>query len=472
VCFFTLVLNGRPFVTHHAKEFQRLSAAYQAQRAATLEECDVRVTACEKDAPVGDGDETDEFDYCEALRTHCDGVRSTAAFPVEWEWHLVEGLARGRAKHWSPYSTQSIPQQFFDACGRSTDGTATYLDDLQQRFPANVRVHRKGGCCHAEGAADEGGADADAAAPHMWRDKVEMCNTVIQALDAPCLLVQVDVDELWTAEMLASSLALFNGMPLPPPPLPTETTSCRPSPPTKKRPQCAYFHCHFFITKDLVTVTPGQYSHSSYEWLRMWVFEPGMMWLDHAPPTLAKWDLDTKEWFALANYPGNEGHGHGTSEHPGPCITHAVTESQGLVFTHYAYVFPAQVQFKEHFYGYEDAHQQWAALVTTGEQMQQRALAGGGGGGGGGALAGDDDGDDGGGDDISPTTAAAAPVHVADYLKWVPPGVFADLVVNRVLGKGVPVVALPQQPRQQQHSTSAGGGVGPQDFHDVADAMR
>jgi hypothetical protein len=338
---------------------------------------------------------------CNDACIRCDTLKSLPAFPVEWEWHIVEGVAKGRAKNWSPYSTGDIPHQFYDDCGLSTDGTSTYLNDLEKKFPNNVKIYRK----------TKLSKDCDSNNAHMWRDKLEMCNAVIQALDSPCLLIQIDVDELWTADMLASSLALFNGLHLP---VLNETglTSSGASrniltEPAMQNPKCAYFHCHFFITKDLVTITPDQYSHSNYEWLRMWVFEPGMLWLDHAPPTLAKWDAEKQHWFALANLPGQDT----------PCLTNAFTESHGLVFSHYAYVLPNQVSFKEHFYGYKDAYKEWASLNRKGEELLQLETSAGDG--------------------------SHSAVHIADYLNWVPVGVFADTAANRVFGKDVDIVPVP-----------------------------
>ena len=52
---------------------------------------------------------------------------------------------------------------------------------------------------------------------------------------------QIDADELWTTSQLQRANAFFVNNP---------------------RTRCAYTHCHFFIAPDLLTVTPGGYSHN------------------------------------------------------------------------------------------------------------------------------------------------------------------------------------------------------------------
>ncbi|CAN0531920.1 unnamed protein product, partial [Ectocarpus sp. 8 AP-2014] len=220
-----------------------------------------------------------------------------------WEWHVVEGVAAGRANHGSPYSRRRIPDRFFDPItGLSVDGTTEYLDSIvASDFGAKaswgkrrVRVHRRGrSSC-------------------LWRDKIQMINSVAFSLEKECLLVQVDADELWTAEQLVQLRDMF----------------------LLERKgdgggNCAYFDCHFFVGPDLVTVTEDGWGHSaSNEWLRAWVFRPReSVWLKHAPPELARHDEATG-WMLLA---GDQ------------CIGREETRERGLVFTHYAYVLEEQV---------------------------------------------------------------------------------------------------------------------------------
>jgi len=165
------------------------------------------------------------------------------------QWHIVEGLAMGRANHRKPYSTESIPNKFH-VKGLSSDGTTSWLDTVQQQYPELVYVHRR---CDKSGCA--------------WRDKIQMLNYLMGAIQEETILVEIDVDELWTAEQLLGIRNL----------LLTEDGSR----------DCAYFDCHFMVGQRLLTLTPGGYGHSyNYEWLRAWRYRPGMFWLSHAPPVL------------------------------------------------------------------------------------------------------------------------------------------------------------------------------------------
>ena len=87
VHFFTIVLNGMPYLRHHVEQMRQL-----------------------------------EF---------------------EWHWHVVEGVARlVHDTAWSVAAGGRVP----DAAhrdGRSVDGTSEYLDELAREFPDRVTVYRK-----------------------------------------------------------------------------------------------------------------------------------------------------------------------------------------------------------------------------------------------------------------------------------------------------------------------------------------
>jgi glycosyltransferase involved in cell wall biosynthesis len=85
--FFTIVLNGEPFIRYHERVFRRLT--------------------------------------------------------VPWHWHVIEGVAA--LKHdtgWSVAGGGRVPVGCHDN-GRSNDGTTAYLDDLGRRFPEKVTIYRK-----------------------------------------------------------------------------------------------------------------------------------------------------------------------------------------------------------------------------------------------------------------------------------------------------------------------------------------
>lgn len=84
--FFTIVLDGQPFVRYHAEVFQKL--------------------------------------------------------PFPWHWHVIEGVADlVHDTAWTLRHGGRVPQQY--QAGRSIDGTTEYLDQLVGRFPGRITVYRK-----------------------------------------------------------------------------------------------------------------------------------------------------------------------------------------------------------------------------------------------------------------------------------------------------------------------------------------
>lgn len=87
VHFFTIVLNGEPFIRHHIEVFRQL--------------------------------------------------------PFDWHWHVIEGVAD--LKHdtaWSLKNQARIPEDLHRE-GRSVDGTSEYLDSLAAEHPGRVTLYRK-----------------------------------------------------------------------------------------------------------------------------------------------------------------------------------------------------------------------------------------------------------------------------------------------------------------------------------------
>jgi glycosyltransferase involved in cell wall biosynthesis len=87
VHFFTIVLNGMPFMSHHIGAFQHL--------------------------------------------------------PFRWHWHIVEGVAElvGDTA-WSRPGGGHIPEGCHNL-GRSVDGTSSYIDELKRLYPDNISIYRK-----------------------------------------------------------------------------------------------------------------------------------------------------------------------------------------------------------------------------------------------------------------------------------------------------------------------------------------
>lgn len=86
VHFFTIVLNGQPFMPHHFEVLRQL--------------------------------------------------------PFKWHWHIVEGVAElNHDTGWSRAAGGRIPSSLHSN-GLSVDGTTEYLDALQREFPDHITIHR------------------------------------------------------------------------------------------------------------------------------------------------------------------------------------------------------------------------------------------------------------------------------------------------------------------------------------------
>ncbi|MCC5823302.1 MAG: FkbM family methyltransferase [Phycisphaerales bacterium] len=248
--FFTIVLNGSPFIERHIEQFRRTEGP--------------------------------------------------------WHWHIVEGVSElAHDTAWSLSRGGRIPHDLHRA-GRSIDGTSEYLDRLAAEFPDNVTVYRK-------------------PPGRFWDGKTEMVSAPLANIHEPCLLWQVDADEMWTAEQAEGVRRMFAEHP--------DATA-------------AYYHCHYFVGPDKVITSANTYgNHTDYEWIRTWRFTPGCRWQAHEPPQLMK--PTENGWRDLARLKP---------------IKHDETAARGLVFQHFAYATEAQLRFKESYYGYADAVAQWRRL--------------------------------------------------------------------------------------------------------------
>lgn len=237
--------------------------------------------------------------------------------PFPWHWHIVEGVAELTGDTaWSVANGGRIDDGFHRG-GLSTDGTSEYLDQLARAHPDRVTVHRKPGA--------------------FWKGKLEMVNAPIPRMREEGLLFQVDVDEYWTVAQILEVQRLFREDP---------------------RRRAAFFRCHFRVGPDLVTTTRECYGNNRrFEWLRVWRYKPGHRWISHEPPMLATWgqQLHARLRALLGKRPR-------IRLKRLPAFSHEETEARGLVFDHWAYVLPEQADFKEQYYGYKGAREQWRAL--------------------------------------------------------------------------------------------------------------
>jgi glycosyltransferase involved in cell wall biosynthesis len=232
-----------------------------------------------------------------------------AELPVEWRWHIVEGVARlAHDTAWSVAAGGRIDEAIHRD-GRSIDGTSEYLDDLVRRYPDNVVVYRK-------------------PAGEFWDGKREMCNAPLANIQEEALLWQIDADELWTARQIIAMHRLFVEQP---------------------KKTAAVFWCDYFVGPTKIVSTRYNYAQNpQQEWRRLWRYKPGDRWAAHEPPMLARPrrliakpipDLATHDAFS-----------------PDDCA------AAGAVFQHFAYATPQQLAFKESYYGYKGALAQWEAL--------------------------------------------------------------------------------------------------------------
>ncbi|NJN87144.1 MAG: glycosyltransferase family 4 protein [Leptolyngbyaceae cyanobacterium SL_7_1] len=226
--------------------------------------------------------------------------------PFPWHWHIVEGVASlVHDTAWSLSSGGQISEHLHQQ-GLSHDGTTAYLDEIAAAYPTQVTVYRK-------------------PTGLFWDGKREMVNEPLFNITQECVLWQVDVDELWTREQLVRGRQLFLDRP--------EKTA-------------AYYWCWYFVGEGLMISSRYNYAQNpQQDWLRSWRFQPGDRWLTHEPPRL--WRHTATGWQDVAAIDS---------------LNHAETEAAGLVFQHFAYLLPEQLQFKEHYYGYTGALAAWRSL--------------------------------------------------------------------------------------------------------------
>lgn len=254
--FFTIVLNGKPFIEYHINVFRQL--------------------------------------------------------PFKWHWHIIEGVAELKNDTaWSLGNGGRISNDLHNN-GLSNDGTTAYLDSIENQFTENITIYRKSG-------------------GSFWNGKLEMVNEPLPNINEECILWEIDADELWTAEQINQVRQIFIDRP---------------------EMNAAYYLCNFFVGEELITTTIDTYgNNTAYEWLRTWRFKPGDKWISHEPPRLCRMDAQGR-WHNLAD---------------GNYFDHPFTSGRNLIFQHFAYAAPAQLLFKEKYYGYKNALAQWVELQQNKE---------------------------------------------------------------------------------------------------------
>lgn len=208
--------------------------------------------------------------------------------PFQWEWHCVEGVAKNILDtKWC----RAIPPRL------SNDGTTAYLDSIT--FDKRVHIYRN----------------------KLWEGKVAMVNAPLKNIYEPCLLWEIDSDEVYAADQIIRMRSMFIREP--------ERTS-------------AQFFCRYFVGPDIVTTTRNSYGNKNYDWHRVWRYEPGQRFITHEPPVMG---------------------GPNGERLPNNRFTQKETSDAGLVFDHYAYALRKTVELKQIYYpGCENAVAQWEQL--------------------------------------------------------------------------------------------------------------
>lgn len=153
----------------------------------------------------------------------------------------------------------------------------------------------------------------------LWDGKIAMVNEPLKTMTEPGLLWEVDSDEVWTKAQIERMVGMFKA---------------------NLSRELAQFKCRYYFGPDIVVTSDNTYgNHHDYEWFRVWRWKPGQLFTTHEPPCL----------------PGSTGKKFTLEE----------TVRSGLVFEHYAYATPDAVAFKEYYYGYKDALEQWNKLQAN-----------------------------------------------------------------------------------------------------------
>jgi hypothetical protein len=204
---------------------------------------------------------------------------------LDWTWHIVHGAAANTGS--TKWCKMQMPRF-------SIDGSAEYINSLLPH--PRVRIYQR----------------------QWWPGgKDQMLNAALP--NESCVLMQIDADEIWTAEQLREIVKTFSENP---------TISAM------------KFWCRYFLGPRIIEISKDGYGNREPQGWRAWRFEPGMKWDSHEPPVLA----------------GNKG---------SHIISREETGAMGLVFDHFAYATEAQVAYKERFYGYKDAVKQWRKLQAN-----------------------------------------------------------------------------------------------------------
>jgi hypothetical protein len=202
----------------------------------------------------------------------------------DWHWSIVEGAAMPvKDTAWMGNQQGKV----------SHDGTNQFVQSLANH--PRITVNSK----------------------PEWGGKTEMINAALTAFKKDGALLQMDSDELWTADQLRRLNALFSANP--------EYNTVK-------------VKMDYMLGPNVISTSTDGYGNRSNEWVRAWRYSAGLWMECHEPPV----------------FNGNRGRVCGRDE----------SESILGPILHMAWVTPQQVAFKQRIYrgGYEGACEQWEAL--------------------------------------------------------------------------------------------------------------
>lgn len=204
---------------------------------------------------------------------------------IDWRWTVVHGVAQNvKDTGWMKSQQPRL----------SNDGTTEFLGYARLHPRVHVLENTN------------------------WPGKTAMCNAALEGAHTPCVLLEVDADEIWTPDQIVILCRLFEANP--------DVAAMQ-------------FWCRYFLGFNIVAHprTGHSYGCRQNEWMRAWrMADSGDYFGTHEPPI----------------FRGTRGRTMGRDE----------TLSYGLEFDHYAYATRKQLEYKEAVYGYPGAVSGWERL--------------------------------------------------------------------------------------------------------------
>lgn len=148
-----------------------------------------------------------------------------------------------------------------------------------------------------------------------WNGKIEMCNSFMSKI-SNSILMEFDVDEIWNKDILKNILKI------------SQTNF--------HRFDSMKFKCNYYVGNQLKLQSNNGYGDKPEEWVRLWTVQETTNFISHEPPVL--------------NKKNNR------------IVEKSETCQKNWLFNHFAYTTESQVSFKEDYYGYSGALNQWKDL--------------------------------------------------------------------------------------------------------------